>query len=817
MFNGRYELLRRIARGGMADVFLARDASLSRKVAVKVLFPEFANDPSFVERFRREAKAAANLNHPNIVGIYDWGQEQGTYYIVMEYVVGRNMVEVLHSTGRLSPDRAAEIALEVAGALNSAHNAGLVHRDIKLGNIIVSNEGQVKVADFGIATALARSTGDNLTHIGSVMGTATYFSPEQAQGKALDGRSDLYSLGVALYEMVVGKPPFTAETATAVAVKHVQERPLAPSTLGITITESLEAIILKLLAKNPVNRYPRADDLCSDLRRYLAGAHSIKPPKAQQPESPAQPAGAPIQSSGSSRPSSSGSLQSDQTPQGQSLSDSWLGAELDSPLATGTGPQQPTPPQQLTPQPPTLQSPAAQPSAPATGPVTYAPPAASGDPYATADPSTAGMPYPSGARYAPPPSGGPPGGKPPAPPSGQEPQVPYNQPPAYYYETVHRSDGWKRGLLMLLGLGVLVGALGFLAVAFYQALGLDDDDDPVAGNTAAPVESLVDVPDVSGLSYGEADARLRAVGLVPQASYQINTAFAENTVFAQSPPSGQRVTEGATVALTVSQGETPRVPPVRGRNRIDATNILVNSGYEVIVVNSPDQAEAGIVVGQDPPPNTELLPGDAVTITVSIGPGQIFVPDVRNMTLTEAIQTLVAKGFRVNDRTEPSTTVAEGQIIDTDPPYGFPVSAGLEVTIIVSEGLPLIAIPDVQGLLFDTGKLTIEGSGLVVGNVTFEPVEPSSAEVGRILTQTPPPNLEVSSGTLVDVVVGEPADPEAVPPPSDAEPQPGSPPESSPPESSPPESSPPGSEDETEGLEQSGTGQPGISESEPSA
>ena len=232
VFNGRYELLRRIARGGMADVYLARDASLDRQVAVKVLFPEFANDPSFVERFRREAKAAANLNHPNIVGIYDWGQEQGTYYIVMEYVVGRSMADVMRSTGRLSPDRAAEIASDVAEALSSAHNAGLVHRDIKLGNIIVSDDGQVKVADFGIATALARRTGDNLTHIGSVMGTATYFSPEQAQGKALDGRSDLYSLGVVLYEMIVGKPPFTADTSTAVAVKHVQERPARAVSAG---------------------------------------------------------------------------------------------------------------------------------------------------------------------------------------------------------------------------------------------------------------------------------------------------------------------------------------------------------------------------------------------------------------------------------------------------------------------------------------------------------------------------------------------------------------------------------------------------------
>ncbi|MEM8708284.1 MAG: protein kinase, partial [Actinomycetota bacterium] len=253
VFNGRYELLRHIARGGMADVYLARDELLGREVALKVLFPEFANDPNFVERFRREAQAAANLNHPNIVGIYDWGQERGTYYIVMEHVSGRSMSDVLRSTGPLHPDRAAEIASDVAGALSTAHAAGLVHRDIKLGNILVSDAGDVKVADFGIATALVSGGDAALTQHGSVMGTATYFSPEQAQGKALDGRSDLYSLGVVLYEMLAGVPPFQAETPVAVAYKHVQERPEGLIDRGVQVAQSLQAITMKLLAKNPAN------------------------------------------------------------------------------------------------------------------------------------------------------------------------------------------------------------------------------------------------------------------------------------------------------------------------------------------------------------------------------------------------------------------------------------------------------------------------------------------------------------------------------------------------------------------------------------
>src|ERR671913_2187488 len=225
IINERYEIHKRIGRGGMADVFMARDRLLDRNVAIKVLFPEFAVDPNFVERFRREAQAAANLSHPNIVNVYDWGKHSGTYFIAMEYVHGRTLADILRTNGRITAKQAAEIASEVAAALNFAHEAGLVHRDIKPANILIGSNGQVKVADFGIARAMNAPTESNLTQAGGAIGTATYFSPEQAQGAQPDPRSDLYSLGIVMYEMVGGRPPFSGDNPVAIAYKQVHENP----------------------------------------------------------------------------------------------------------------------------------------------------------------------------------------------------------------------------------------------------------------------------------------------------------------------------------------------------------------------------------------------------------------------------------------------------------------------------------------------------------------------------------------------------------------------------------------------------------------
>jgi len=253
----------------MAKVFLGTDTVLGRTVAVKVLAPQFADDDGFVMRFRREAQAAASIGHPHIVSVFDTGSDDGVHFIVMEYVEGRTLAEILAGGGRILPDRAIDIAMDVCRALEAAHAQGVIHRDIKPGNIMLDPRGDVKVTDFGIARVT--TTADTVAQTAAILGTASYLSPEQAQGQPVDGRSDIYSLGCVLYEMVTGRPPFLGDSPVAVASKQVLEQPTPASRLNPDVTADLDAVILRALAKNPANRYQSAEEMRADLERAKRG------------------------------------------------------------------------------------------------------------------------------------------------------------------------------------------------------------------------------------------------------------------------------------------------------------------------------------------------------------------------------------------------------------------------------------------------------------------------------------------------------------------------------------------------------------------
>jgi len=276
IFAGRYRLERKLGGGGMADVWLAEDQELGRKVAIKMLHDRYANDTQFVERFRREATHAAGLSHPNVVSIFDRGEAGGSYFIVMEYVEGRTLKELIVTRGPCPVPVAISYVRQVLAALRYAHRNGIVHRDIKPHNVLVDHEGRVKVADFGIA----RAGSSQMTEAGSIIGTAQYLSPEQARGAPVDESSDLYSTGILLFELLTGKVPFTGETPVEIAMKHLSQVPPAPSSIRSEVPHDLDLVVLRALAKEPADRYRSAKEMDRDLE--LVGRGDAVGPETEE-------------------------------------------------------------------------------------------------------------------------------------------------------------------------------------------------------------------------------------------------------------------------------------------------------------------------------------------------------------------------------------------------------------------------------------------------------------------------------------------------------------------------------------------------------
>ncbi|MCY3861669.1 MAG: Stk1 family PASTA domain-containing Ser/Thr kinase [bacterium] len=609
LLGGRYQLRSQIARGGMTDVFLGHDTLLSRPVAIKRLFPEFAADPSFVERFRREATAAANLSHPNIVAVYDWGSAEGTYYIVMEYIEGQSLAELLRSDGPLPPEHAAEIALSVAAALGFAHNNGVIHRDVKPGNVLLSPDGKVKVTDFGIAIAAFGGAESNLTQTGSVMGTATYFSPEQAQGQSLDHRSDLYSLGIVLYEMLCGRPPFTGDSSVAVAYKHVQQAVPAPSSLGVVLPESLEAITMKLLAKNPTQRYPTARDLQRDLRRYREGRHQLSARK--QPDETPSAAETPLAEE-AKQPA---------------------GAQQASPPPASGGPPQPP-----ADQPPAPQSPSPQPAVP----VTVLEPSSRAGLYTAAAVifiAVAVLVFfvlsnvlDNGDEVAPPAVTVTPV------PLVSVPDVVGLSSQAAIREL--RAAGFVVSQIFEPSETVEANEVISQAPAALGEMEQGGEIEITVSSGAVPVA----VPGVVGQNANDAARFLQDRGFATELRVETGSTAPAGQVLRQEPAPGSEVAPGSTVVLHVAEGIQPvEVPDVKGMTLLQATQVLAQAGLAVIdepVMEPSQEVEEGLVIGTEPGPPVLLLPDTPITIVVSTGPDYVAVPSLIGLNPETAVQRL---------------------------------------------------------------------------------------------------------------------------------------------------------------------------------
>ncbi|MGA1438749.1 MAG: Stk1 family PASTA domain-containing Ser/Thr kinase, partial [Ilumatobacteraceae bacterium] len=668
VINDRYEIHKRVGRGGMADVFLATDRLLGRQVAIKVLFPEFAVDPNFVERFRREAQAAANLNHPNIVSVFDWGKYEGTYFIAMEYIEGRTLAEILKGTKQLSSKQAAEIASEVAAALGFAHEAGLAHRDIKPANILIGFNGQVTVADFGIARAMNSATESNLTQAGSVMGTASYFSPEQAQGALPDPRSDLYSLGIVMYEMVAGKPPFTGENPVSIAYKQVHDQPTPLNRLVEGVPRPFEAIVAKLLAKDPKLRYPSAFALRDDLRRFRNGEQVQALVAAAARPSPNPdgdpPAGTPA--AGAARPT--GDIRTVDTA--------------------------PTTVAPVTPTVPTI------PGMPTTT-ISYRndidlsayPPGASSEARYYQDNNSRTGWYALAAFVA---------------------LVALVAGGVLLYQGLTRqteSTTTARTLDNYINqdLKSVTAALDVLGLA-YRPIPEDNATvpenfihrtDPSPGTVIPegteillfynPTQSLVPIPNVAGRTLEDARATLFAEGFEVDEESELSDQT-PGTVIRTDPPAGTAVPQDTVITVIVSGGpDEVSIPAIIIGVPVEQARSLLESDQYRMVVTVREQVDElipiGVVIASTPGPNNLVARGSTVELVVSSGPGQVLVPPLVGQTEASALNQLAELGLtlqRTYEELAPGDA-QDGTVLSQSVPPGTEVDRGTIVAVIIGQ------------------------------------------------------------------------------------------------------------------------------------
>jgi serine/threonine-protein kinase len=642
VLNDRYEIQQRIGRGGMADVFLARDLLLDRLVAIKVLFPEFATDPNFVERFRREAQSAANLTHPNIVAVYDWGKYANTYFMAMEYVQGRTLADILRANGHVNSVQAAEIANEVAAALGNAHASGVVHRDIKPANILIGANGQVKVADFGIARAMNAGSDSNLTQVGSVMGTATYFSPEQAQGAQPDPRSDLYSLGIVLYEMVAGKPPFTGENPVSIAYKQVHDQPQPLNQLVADVPRPFEAIVAKLLAKDPNMRYPNAEALRDDLRRYRSGEPVLALAAVAGAAAPLPP-----------RTGDTGSAANVTRAMPRTTANPTVGATAVMARAT------PMPPQVNRGTPRNnwygIVAFIALLLLVAGGIVLFNSLKNDAKPSSFALEDVVGLPLDEATQKL------------------EDAGLAFNK---FEEPTPGAAEGAVVRTQPVAGTVVTTGQ----AIDVYYN----------------PVLAPVPIPDVKGKTVDEATSILTGAGFTvsPDVVFVVDSTIAPGLVLSTNPAFGASAKQGTVVALTVSKApDQVSVPDLTGQTGAAAKALLEAEPYTFVVTQTSEPSATvpvDVVVRTDPVANTPLAKGSKITLVVSAGPAKVKVPPVEGLTEAAARNQLTVVGLVADVQfvTVATGSADDGHVISQSIPSGESVAPGTTVRLKVGKAAP---------------------------------------------------------------------------------------------------------------------------------
>ena len=712
LLAGRYEVGDLIGRGGMAEVHIGYDTRLGRNVAIKILRADLARDPSFQTRFRREAQAAAGLNHPSIVAVYDTGEDhvrnvtgttQSVPFIVMEYVEGHTVRDILKGDVAAPIEEAVEITQGVLAGLDYAHHAGLVHRDIKPANVMLTPTGAVKVMDFGIARALA-DVGQTMTQTQAVVGTAQYLSPEQARGENVDARSDLYSTGCLLFELLTGRPPFMGDSPVSVAYQHVREEAPRASQFASDVPPELDAIVTRSLQKDRNARYSSAQEFSADLQRAMGG--SAAPVTGATPVGSAAWGGgvAGVTAAGVAAGAAAGAAAEAGGQDGATAINPY------SPHAAAnaaSGPQDTFGPETG----PTAIMPAAGPAANSWGSVM---------------------------------------GGPPSPPPSVTPPV---------TGTIVTDDEYvdedpRRRRLIQIGIAAAaVVGLVLLVVALFSFLKPSDTE-------PAPTVTLVTVPILDDVAQADAETRLTALGLEPLIKEEMSTEVAPGRVIRTDPASGEQVEPGRTVTVYVSTGpDEVSVPEVRGLTQEDAIKALEAEGLSVTtfeVDHDPD-IQADRATKTDPAAGETVTPDTEVILYVS--DGQVDLPELRNTTESAAQQQLIALGLIVNLVDVETTSADAGSVIEQDPLPGL-VPQGSTVTIKVAKAPTTAEVPNVVGQKQVAATSTLQNAGF--GVAVTEASSPTVTK-GTVISQNPSGGLKVAVGTTVTIVISTGPAPEPTP------------------------------------------------------